>query len=159
MRTFVDNAGRTWTVSITVNAVKRVRDLMKEDLLDVQTTLPRLLVDPILLCDLIYCICKPEADARGISDEDFGRAMFGDAIGHAKAAVLEELENFFPEPSRREALRLAIRKYQELEETVIETVKTHLTSPELPKELEIALRTAFDSSTKSPGSSASTPAP
>jgi len=33
MRTFSDNAGRTWTVQVNVNAIKRVRDLAKVDLL------------------------------------------------------------------------------------------------------------------------------
>ena len=32
MRTFTDNAGRTWTVAINVAAVKRVRGLIKVDL-------------------------------------------------------------------------------------------------------------------------------
>ena len=32
MKTFVDNAGRTWTVQINVEAIKRVRELLSVNL-------------------------------------------------------------------------------------------------------------------------------
>ena len=46
MKTFKDNAGRTWTITINVDTVKRVRDLLGEDLLDVKQVLERLMIDP-----------------------------------------------------------------------------------------------------------------
>ena len=33
MKTFTDNAGRAWTVSLTIDAAKRVRSLLGENLL------------------------------------------------------------------------------------------------------------------------------
>lgn len=156
MRTFQDSAGRTWTVAVTVDAVKRVRDLLKEDLLDIEHILPRLLLDPILLCDVVYCVCKPQADAEKISDVDFARAMAGGTIAQAKAALLEELVDFFPEPSQRETLRLAIGKYNQLSQRVKELVTARMNSPALAQEIEAALTGAYDSFTNSPESSAST---
>jgi len=147
MRTFQDSAGRTWTVAVNVDAVKRVRDLLKEDLLDIEQTLPRLLVDPILLCDVVYCVCKPQADAEKISDVDFARAMAGGTIAQAKAALLEELVDFFPEPSQRETLRLAIAKYNQLSQRVKELVTARMNSPALAQEIEAALTGAYDSFT------------
>jgi len=157
MRTFQDSAGRTWTIAVTVDAVKRVRDLLKEDLLDIERVFPRLLADPILLCDVVYCVCKPQADAERITDVDFARAMAGDVIAHAKAALVEELVDFFPEPSQRETLRLAIRKYDELAERTKELIKARLNSPVLAQEIEAALSTVGDSFTSWQESSASTP--
>jgi len=157
MRTFQDSAGRTWTIAVTVDAVKRVRDLLKEDLLDIERVFPRLLADPILLCDVVYCVCKPQADAERITDVDFARAMAGDVIAHAKAALVEELVDFFPEPSRRETLRLAIRKYDELAERTKELIKARLNSPVLAQEIEAALTSVGDSFTSWQESSASTP--
>ncbi|MGE4340608.1 MAG: hypothetical protein AB7E55_32360 [Pigmentiphaga sp.] len=157
MRTFQDNAGRTWTVAVSVDAVKRVRDLLKEDLLDIERVFPRLLIDPILLCDVVYCVCKPQADAEKVSDVDFARAMAGDTIARAKAALIEELVDFFPEPSQQEMLRLAIAKYGELTERVKELIKARLSQQTLPKEIEAALTNVGDSFTNSPESSASTP--
>ena len=36
MKTFIDNAGRTWTVAVNVDAIKRVRDLADVNLLLVE---------------------------------------------------------------------------------------------------------------------------
>ena len=56
MRTFVDNAGRTWTVAVNVDAIKRVRTLCNVNLLEIVEgdLLGRLANDPILLCDVLY---------------------------------------------------------------------------------------------------------
>ncbi|MBT8207547.1 MAG: hypothetical protein KJO18_04680, partial [Acidimicrobiia bacterium] len=87
MKTFTDNAERSWNVSINVAAVKRVRDLVGVDLLEIVegTLIEKLIRDPILLCDIIYAVCKPQADEREppVNDEEFGRAMAGDVIEHA----------------------------------------------------------------------------
>jgi len=157
MRTFQDSAGRTWTIAVTVDAVKRVRDLLKEDLLDIERVFPRLLLDPILLCDVVYCVVKPQADAERITDVDFARAMAGDVIAHAKAALVEELVDFFPEPSQRQTLRLAIEKYGQLTERVKELVQARLNSPAITREIEAALTAVGDSFTSLPESSASIP--
>jgi hypothetical protein len=147
MQTFQDNAGRTWTVAVTVDAIKRVRDLLGEDLLDIERTLPRLLVDPILLCDVVYSICKPQADAEKISDVDFARAMAGDSIARAKAALIEELINFFHDPNQKEVLRLAVEKAGYLTQQVAELVKKRLQKTTLPPEIEAALSAVGDSFT------------
>jgi hypothetical protein len=70
MRTFKDNAGRDWTVAVTVDAIKRVRTLAGVDLLEVVEgkLMERLVTDPVLLCDVIYSVCKPEADAKSVAD-------------------------------------------------------------------------------------------
>ncbi|MBM4369840.1 MAG: hypothetical protein FJ102_26760 [Deltaproteobacteria bacterium] len=108
MRTFKDNGGREWTVEINVAALKRVRGLTGTDLMQVVEgsggLIERLIKDPVLLCDVVYAVCKTEADQRSVSDEDFGRAMAGDAIEHATAALLEELVSFCPSPRDRRNL-------------------------------------------------------
>lgn len=157
MRTFQDSAGRTWTVAVNVDAVKRVRDLLKEDLLDIERVFPRLLIDPILLCDVVYCVCKPQADAERITDVDFARAMAGDVIAHAKAALVEELVDFFPDQSQRETIRLAIEKYNQLNQRAAALIKAKLERTDLPQEIEAALSAVGDSFTSWQESSASTP--
>jgi len=158
MKTFKDNAGRTWTVGVDVAAIKRVRSLLDVDLMGAVEgkLLERLVSDPVLLCDVIYCVCKPEADSRGVSDEDFGRAMAGDAIEHATTALLEELVDFFPQ-ARRRLLRKALAKLRNLEARVLEVAEMKLDGPELEAEMEAALRELGGSSGSSPESSGSTP--
>jgi hypothetical protein len=115
MKSFTDNKGRTWTLEVTVATVKRVRALCRVDLNSIveldknnkpsAELLERLSSDPVLLVDVLYAICKPQADKLGVSDEDFGEAMAGDVIEHATTALLEEVIDFFPE-----AKRLVMRK-------------------------------------------------
>ena len=159
MKTFTDNAGRVWTVQVNVDAIKRVRDLAQVNLLEVVEgkLLERLISDPILLCDVIYCLCKPEADAKSISDVEFGRAMAGDAIDGATTALLEELVDFFPQAKRR-VLAKALAKLQKLQTAALAAVETRLDSPELEKQMAARLAQLESSSGSAPESSASTPA-
>ena len=101
MRSFKDNEGRVWTVAVNVASVKRVRALCGIDLASaVETsedgrisasTLSRLATDPVLLVDVLYALSK---------DEDFGRAMAGDALDLAVTALIDEIVDFFPNPKR-----------------------------------------------------------
>jgi len=156
MKAFKDNAGRTWEVEVTTAAVKRVRGLVDVDLVAGTLSgdlLDRLADDPILLCDLIYALCKPQADREGVSDEDFGRAMAGDAIERATAALLEELVGFFPSPKRR-ILRKALDKMETLQGVALAWADEKLDGTEMEDELRRRLANAGERSTTSPASSA-----
>lgn len=111
MRTFTDNADRTWAIAVDINAVRRVRTALSLNLVnsDFSDTLQKLLADPVLLCDTIYVICKPDADRLGVTDIDFGRAMAGDAIEKATSALLDELANFIPNPRDRARVQTLIK--------------------------------------------------
>jgi len=129
MKTFTDNTGRAWSLAINVDAVKRVKALVNVDLLSAVEgkLIEQLVADPILLCDIVFCLCKPQADQLGVSDEDFGRAMAGDAIEQATSAMLEELVDFFPS-RRRALLTKAVGKFRTLQETVISAAEARLES-------------------------------
>lgn len=103
MKTFTDNAGRDWVIEINVASLKRVKGLTGTDLIALAVSMDtsvaeRLASDPILLCDVLYAVCKPQADERSVSDEEFGRAMAGDAIESATVALLEDIVGFCPSP-------------------------------------------------------------
>ena len=160
MTTFTDNAGRTWSLTINVDAIKRVRGLLDMDLLQAVDgqLLERLITDPVTLCDIVYALCKPQADTKNVSDEDFGRSMAGDAIDQATTALLEELVGFFPQ-ARRAVLRKALTKLRTLEAKVLAEATRRIDSDEIDKMIEKELKSAVEPSTSSPGSSASTPGP
>jgi hypothetical protein len=149
-----------WTIAVNVDAIKRVKSLLEVDLLEAVDgkLLERLISDPVLLCDVIYVLVKPEADTKEVSDEDFGRAMAGDAIEMATSALLEELVDFFPQ-GRRRLLRKALDKLKQLEATAIEVVDQRLDSPELNEKLAAELKALGDLSGNLPASSASIPVP
>jgi len=111
MPKFQDLKKREWDLTITVATIKRVRELITVDLLECliekDSLIDRMALDPVLLVDVIYCICKPIADARDISDTEFGEAMGGDVIENATGAFLEALVDFFP-GARKEIMKRAI---------------------------------------------------
>jgi len=152
MRSFTDNAGRTWTLAINVGAIKRVRGLLEVDLLEVVEgkLIERFIRDPVLLCDVVYAVCKPEADAKGVSDEEFGKAMAGDAIEHATKALLEELVGFSPSPRDRANLQRVLEATWTAIDRARDVVEARLTSGELDRVVEQALATATNSSGGAP---------
>lgn len=148
MKVFKDNAGRTWTISVTVASIKRVRDLCDVDLLDAAQSgksndglIARLATDPILLCNVVYALCQPEATAAGVSDEQFGEAMGGDALDGATTALLEDLVAFFPN-ARRKVLGRALDKLRAAETRASQIAMERLDSPELDAEIERLLATS-----------------
>ena len=150
MQTFRDNAGRTWAVSVDVAAIKRVRALAGFDLLSIMDgkAADRLIADPVLLCDVLCAVCRPEAERLGVTDEDFGRAMAGDAIDHATQALLEELVSFRPNPRDRKRLR----KFVTTMWTTMEKARDVL-ERKLDERLEDASRQALTALGGSSGSS------
>lgn len=161
MKTFTDNAKRSWTVEINVAAIKRVRDLAHVDLLEIVEgkLIERLIRDPILLCDVVYAACKPQADERGVSDEEFGRAMAGDAIEHATAALLEELVSFCPSPRDRKNLGRVLEATNRVMDKARDLIEERLESDQLDRIVQQALASAVESSGSAPASSASTRPP
>ena len=158
MHTFNDTLGRTWTVTITVDAIRRVRSLLDINLLDAieGKLLERLVMDPVLLCDILFALVQPEAQVKNISDEEFGKSLGGDVLDHATTALLEELVDFFPS-ARRTVFRKALVKLKRLEGMAIETANQRLESDELERKMAAALNsvsTSGDSSGNSPVSSA-----
>ena len=134
MKTFRDNKRRVWTLEVNVAAIKRVRGLCKVDLnsiveVDAENRptahlLEQLSSDPVLLVDVLYAICKPEADKLGVSDEDFGESMAGDAIEQATEALLDEIVDFFPSAKRQVMKKIlnATRRFEEIARTRLDRI-------------------------------------
>ena len=156
MRTFVDNAGRTWTISIHVAAIKKVKGLLGVDLYGLVDGsfegLGKLIADPVALVDVLYCLCKDEADKLGVSDEDFGRAMGGDSLNRASDAFLAEYTDFFPDPRVRAGLTKVLEKARKVEGLVMARMETELDAIDL----DDVVAKLKGSSGKSPATSGST---
>ena len=124
--------------------------------------------DPVLMCDILFAVCKPEADQRGLSAEDFGCGLAGDAIEFATDALLEEITDFFPR-SRRQLLSAVLARRKRLEH-LANKIEQQMAAPELDRLLEFKMEQEIashweqllgvlgGSSGTSPESSVSTPA-
>jgi hypothetical protein len=124
MHVFTDATGRNWTITINVAALKKVKALTGVNLLELLDNnlegLSALLSDVVKLVDILYVLCKDQADALGISDEDFGRALGGDSLEQAVDAFLEEFVDFFPNRRAREALRKMLSKGKAITEKAMQ---------------------------------------
>lgn len=160
MPAFTDNLSRTWDVDVHVASIKRVRSLLDVDLLQIVEDrcelLARLADDPVLLVDVLYVVCKPAADTQNISDEDFGRAMSGDALLSGFEALLKGLEDFFQDARRRQAVTHVIAKTRRLAEMILDHTNHQINQIDVDAAFE-QLTTSGPSSTNAPASSPSTP--
>ncbi len=159
MKCFTDNQGRTWQVVVNVNTVKRVRGLVDVNLLEIVdgSLIEKLIADPVLLCDVVYAICKPEADQAGVSDEQFGEAMAGDAIEQATKALLEELVSFSPSPLTRANLQKVLDLTWKMMARANELIAERIETGNVEKAAEQVLATSIGSSGSVPESSGSIP--
>jgi hypothetical protein len=150
MKTFTDNTGKSWSITINVAAVKRLKDLLNINLLDAAggDLLEKLSEDPILLCDCLYVLCKAQADVESISDEEFGARLGGDSLDNATGAFLEELVDFFPK-GKRVVLAKILTKVKIAETLAAELATKKLETPELDGQIERILKDSFDSATSS----------
>ena len=159
MKIFNDTAGRTWTIALTIDAAKLVKGLLYVTLLELEAGDPPLLArlgtDVILLCDVIFALVKSQADTAGVTDEQFGAALGGDAILAAQTAFYEELVHFF-----RGLGRSDLAKAVEAQRRMIELAVVRIGARIENLDLEAMIATPLgESSTNSPVSAASIPAP
>ena len=162
MRVFKDGEGRPWVVAVNVTAIKRVRAHLEIDLYALldgdYAGLDRLLKHPVDLVNVVYVLCMDEAGKRGVSDEDFGRAMYGDAILSATDAFTGELADFFPDPRRREALRKVLAKAGLVTDRILERLDETIEAIDpdrLANDLIVSSGSAPESSDLTPGRSPS----
>ena len=164
MRQFTDTKGRVWDVELNVRQMKRVRDVLGIDLVNViqagkdgavaTDTLDRVANDPILLVDILWVLCEGQAKAAGVTDDDFGSSLAGDSISDATRAFLDELVDFFP-GARRLFLKKAVDLARKFETENAEMLEKALASPEF----EERLKTSLIPPAASRESAESTPAP
>ena len=151
MKTFSDNKDRVWEVELNIRQMKRVRDTLGIDLINVISankdgsvstdTLERVANDPILLVDILWVLCEGQAKPAGVTDEDFGSSLAGESIEEATRAFLDELVDFFP-GARRLFLKKAVGLARRWSDETARTLKEALESPELEERLRTELRSA-----------------
>ena len=74
--TWTDSENRSWSCAITVATVKRVQQLAKVNLLEAfDGLLMKLADDPVSLANVLYAVCKLQADERDVTDEQFGELL------------------------------------------------------------------------------------
>ncbi|MEK6798709.1 MAG: hypothetical protein AABZ12_07080 [Planctomycetota bacterium] len=106
----------------------------------------------ILLRDVIFALIKPQADTAGVTDEQFGAALGGEAILAAQTALYEELVHFFRGLGRND-LAKAVEAQRRMIDMAVQRIETRIDKLDLEAAIETTLGESF---TNSPASSAST---
>ena len=109
--------------------------------------------DLLLLVDVIYALVKPQADAQGVSDVDFGRALGGEAIAGAHEAFWRELADFF-RSLKRPAEARAIEKQLAVVNAAMVAAERRIDALDVDV---LVAETAGGSSSSAPASSDATP--
>ena len=159
MHTFTDAKQRTWELSGNFASYSRVKAKCSVDLTDIVDEKRQCLsqlADPFTLGDVIWCMIEPQAEKRGVTRDDFGEGLDGDAWEAAARALMDEMV-FFCRPSARPMLQMTMRKVDQARKTLDERMPAMLTEAERRIDEMFAELTRGSSVTNSPGSSASTP--
>jgi hypothetical protein len=145
-RTFTDFDGRQWSIEVTIPDVARLQKAIGVNLLDLVDVkgelFKRITGDVIFLCDLLYAICKPQADAANVTDENFGRGLRGDALEKALDALFLAVADFFPKERRRLMMSLH-QRLNRFGQAAIDMAAEELNRATSDEEIRLAVSTAF----------------
>jgi len=90
--------------------------------------------------DCIYACIKPQLDDASVDDEDFGRAMAGDAINNATMVLFDEIADFTPSEGRRNVLRQTLAKLWTAEDRKVVLMQEILDSGKVDRSIEAELQ-------------------
>lgn len=157
MREFKDNAENTWKLAVSVGSVNRVREatgvLLTALFDDNCKLLGELSGDVVKLVAVLFCLCQKQAEAAGVTAEDFADALYGDALGAAGEALVRVTADFFTSPEQRSAIHAAIDKMEAIGKQVTAEATALVTSLDVSQ----LAKSYLDSVTNTPASSESTP--
>lgn len=150
MSSFRDQSGREWKLRLTVGAVTDVKreagvDLGKVTLSDT-AWIQFLFGDPARLVSVLWVLCEKQAQAEGVSPEQFGHLFDGATLEAAGEAFAGAIADFFPRSRIAKAIRESLGKI------------LAATDEKAIAELNAMTTTYCNSAGNSPGSSGSIPA-
>jgi hypothetical protein len=178
MKEFKDDQGRPWMVALTVAAADRVRGLVTIDVTDdveqadgrierqrrtepfdmidagnISRTLEVLRSQYGKIGEILYAICRKQADEKKLTKEDFLEGLKGDALEAGVKALEAELVDFFP-PRLRRMVGLLVAKMDEMATELTTRAEAGLAAATV----ESLTGASGTQSMRPPESSASTPA-
>lgn len=171
MRKFTDINDQTWSLSITIAAAKRVKDLCQIDLLESQSSddgLPanvRITTEPLLFGQVLYAVLQPAA--KHLDLDAFLELFDGATYARAYKAFNEELIDFFRQSGQehlakvQESYLKALTASKNLHAAKVASIDIDRLMEREGKRIDANLATILESGNISgsvPDSSVSTPA-
>lgn len=135
---FTDSLGRSWIVSLDFAAAKRIKASVKItneaseeipfDIIDagaIGLTMQALRSRYLTVGETMYAICRPQADQKGVTEEQFLEGVVGDSLDDAADVIEDELVSFFPR-SLREVAKVMFRKAKEVRAKALQQAAENL---------------------------------
>jgi hypothetical protein len=82
------------------------------------------------LVNTLYAVCKPQAEERSVTEEQFGELLVGDTIEQAAEALVRGIIDFFPK-DRRPVLNRLWTKTQGMNQAALELLGTKIDSAQV----------------------------
>jgi len=159
MKTFTDNAGRTWTIAITLGSALAVKGKLGIDLLQPEAGDPPLLTrlgtDELLLGEVLCALLEQQFEAHKVDEADVRAAFDGRTLLAAQQAFYEELIDFFRQRGRTDRAR-ALTTQMQLIEAGVKAIETRIGAIDIAEAVEDALAIPGGKSGTSPEPSGST---
>lgn len=126
MHKFKDNQGREWSVALDGWQINRLKNELGFVAVDFES-IEKARTDYGLLANILFVLCESEAKERKVTDEDFGRSLFGQAMEDARDAYLKATIDFFP-PSQQETLKTVLEKMASVQDQAVTLAKRKVNS-------------------------------
>lgn len=128
MQRFNDRNGHEWFIELNIATARRIRQEMAKDarfdqfdFLDYAGILAAV-NDVFFAADLLYVVCKEQADALEITTEEFGASLKGKYLFDAIAAFVAEYLDFFPDPTVAEKMRAVVDATREKQAAIRDAI-------------------------------------
>lgn len=109
MLSFRDAQGDAWDIAINVGSLETIKGRTKINLWDEFAAgleqFSRTLADPFAAASILHALCSAQAEARGLSPEQFFARLDGAALGAASEGLAQELLDFFQQARGLTGLR------------------------------------------------------
>ena len=140
---FTDERGRVWRIELNYSLAKRLRDVTGLDFVNYQDGKALLAIHDSdeKLVQVLWLLCEPQAQAAGVSEEEFGAGLGGDALEQGIEALEQALLNF-SRPAKRQAIAAIRDKAHELVAAQTNLTETKLRSPKVTEFLAAKLAEA-----------------
>ena len=139
MQKWQDANGLDWECHITIKTAQDLRDAGVDLLTLGADLIQRLMIDDLLLVRVLFLIHQDQAEAAGITPEQFGQALGGQAVAAGERALLEELTDFFRQRGRvaaAESLERTLELQGQLDASRVELIKRELSDPQIQQLIE-----------------------
>jgi hypothetical protein len=137
---FTDQLGRVWQLEMNYTLGKRLRDVTKLDFVNYQDGQALLAIHnhDEKLVQVLWLFCESQAQQAGISEEQFGAGLGGEALEQAIEALERALLNF-SRPAKRQVFAAIRDKAHELVAAQVNLTETKLRSPKAKEFLQAKL--------------------